>query len=244
MLIRDTLTRQAFDAVVNDIVERRLSPGDQLPSTLELTEMFGISRPVVREALSALHVCGFVDVRNGKAPVVGDFDGRLLQMFMARAAHVERTPMSRLMEVRIPLEIQAAHLAASRVNDVTMNQIDAANSQMVLALNDAERYSRLDADFHGEIAIATENQILILMSSTIRAELRATMAAVRLYRDTHALVGQEQKQHDEIAQAIRDRDPAAAAAAMERHLLDSFELVKKIESSSHSDASDGKFMAV
>lgn len=229
MLHRRTLTRQVFDAVVDDIVQRRLQPGETLPSTSEMTELYGISRPVAREALSALQVCGFVDVRNGKTPIVGGFDGRLLQMFMARASHMERTPMSRLMEVRSPLEIQAARLVAEHGEQAPVDQIVRANSEMRAALQDAHRYAILDANFHSQIATATGNEVLMLMSSAIRAELQLIMVTVRHFRDKHSLVGHEQKQHDEITQAICDRDPIAAAGAMERHLRESIALVRQIE---------------
>jgi Transcriptional regulators len=230
MLTRETLTRQAFDALVKDIVDKGLQPGDALPSTSELTEQFGISRPVVREALSALQACGFVDIRNGRNPVVGEFDGRLIQMFMARAAQLQHRPMSGLMEVRIPLEIQAARLAAERATADAVHRIDASNARMLAALQDAKRYPSLDTDFHAEIATATDNKILIWMIASIRAELMAIMVAVRTYREKNALVGQEQAQHNEIAQAIHSGDPIAAAEAMERHLVASLDLVRRVES--------------
>jgi hypothetical protein len=61
------------------------------------------------------------------------------------------------------------------------------------------------------------------------------MTSVRAYREAHGLVGEEQRQHDEIADAIRRRDPDAAAAAMEQHLTSSMELVRSVE-----DGSAGK----
>ncbi|TAM68492.1 MAG: FadR family transcriptional regulator [Microbacteriaceae bacterium] len=235
MLTRETLTRQAFDALIKEIVDNRLQPGDSLPSTAELTEKFGISRPVVREALSALQACGFVDVRNGRNPIVGEFDGRLIQMFMARAARLQHGPMSGLMEVRIPLEIQAARLAAERATEADIREIDASNARMAAAILDTTHYPELDTNFHAEIATATGNKILIWMIASIRAELMAIMVAVRTYREINDLVGQEQKQHDDITLAIRDRDPTSAAAAMERHLLTSLDLVRKVEGVTLSD---------
>lgn len=229
VLTRDTLTRQAFDALVKLIVDKGLKPGDTLPSTSELTEQFGISRPVVREALSALQACGFVDIRSGRSPVVGELDGRLIQMFMARAAQMQPRPMSALMEVRIPLEIQAAKLAAERSDDAALQRIDASNVRMAKALDDTEHYPEFDAAFHTDIATATDNHILIWMISSIRAELMTVMVAVRAYRETIGSVGQEQIQHEQIAQAIRDRDPVAAGEAMQLHLKTSLGLVRQVE---------------
>lgn len=230
MLTRDTLTRQAFDALAEKIIND-LAPGDALPSTTELAEHFGISRPVVREALSALQACGFIDIRNGRSPVVATLDGRLIQMFMARAARFQDRPMSGLMEVRMPLEIEAARLAAERADQRGIRKIDDLNTQMTAALHDTHRYPELDTAFHVEIATATNNRVLLWMSSAIRTELMTIMVAVRDFRETNDLVGREQAQHDEIARAIRDHDPTAAAAAMERHLQTSMRLVQTVESS-------------
>jgi GntR family transcriptional regulator, transcriptional repressor for pyruvate dehydrogenase complex len=231
LLTKETLTRQAFDALVAHIIEAGLMPGDNIPSTAELMEQFGTSRSVVREALSALQVCGFVDIRNGRNTVVGELDGRLLLMFMARAGRMQNHPMSALMEVRVPLEIQAARLAAERADDAAIHRIQATNTRMAKAQHDTELYPKLDTEFHAEIAGATNNHILSFMIDSIRAELMTVMVAVREYRETHGLVGQEQTQHEEIARAIRDRLPDKAAQAMQRHLVASIELVHQVEDS-------------
>lgn len=231
LLTKETLTRQAFDALVTHIIENGLMPGDDIPSTAALMERFGTSRSVVREALSALQVCGFVDIRNGRNTVVGELDGRLLLMFMTRAARMQNRPMSALMEVRIPLEIQAARLAAERADDTAIRRIQTTNLRMARAQYDKDLYPKLDTEFHADIASATSNHILSLMIDSIRAELMTVMVAVRDYRETHDLLGQEQIQHEEIARAIRDRLPDKAADAMQRHLATSLGLVQQVEDS-------------
>ncbi len=229
MLTRDTLTRQAFDAIVEHILDRQLKPGDVLPSTSELTEQFGISRPLVREALSALQACGFVEIRSGRIPVVGKLDGRLIEMFMARAARMQDRPMSALMEVRIPLEIQAAKLAAERSSDEEIRRIGDTNARMASALGDSKLYPELDTEFHSDIALASANHILNWMVVSVRAELMTVMVAVREYREANGLVGQEQEQHDSILETIRDHDPEAAGSAMKTHLHSSLVLVREVE---------------
>ena len=231
LLTKETLTRQAFDALVTHIIENGLMPGDDIPSTAALMEQFGTSRSVVREAMSALQVCGFVDIRNGRNTVVGELDGRLLLMFMTRAARMQNRPMSALMEVRIPLEIQAARLAAERADDTAIRRIHATNNRIATSQHDTELYPKLDTEFHADIASATNNHILSLMIDSIRAELMTVMVAVRDYREAHGLVGQEQTQHEEIARAILGRSPDEAADAMQRHLTTSLVLVHHVEDS-------------
>ncbi|GAB3561356.1 FadR/GntR family transcriptional regulator [Spelaeicoccus albus] len=229
MFARETLTRQTFDALIEKIIDEKLEPGDALPATATLAEQFDISRPVVREALSALQACGFVKLRSGYTPVVAELDDRLIRMFISRVSHVQKNSMSRLMEVRMPLEIEAARLAALRADAVERQKILTANDRMQAALRDSSAYPSLDTSFHAEVAEATDNQILLWTIRSIRSELMATMLAVRQYRDENGLVGNEQAQHDEICAAIADGDADAAAAAMKNHLESSSALIKKVE---------------
>lgn len=229
MLTRQTLTRQAFDALVDKIVNEDLRPGDMLPSTAELIEEFGISRPVVREALSALQACGFVELRNGRAPVVAELDGQLIRLFVSRASRMHEQPMSALMEVRRPLEIEAARLAASRADDAARKRLTDAATAMRGALHNSATYPPLDARFHAEVAAASGNEILLWMIRSLRSELMTVMRAVREYRDENGLVGQEQEQHDAILAAILAGDPDGAAAAADAHLASSVALVRRVE---------------
>lgn len=229
MLTKQSLTRQAFDALVQKIVEDDLRPGESLPSTADLIEEFGISRPVVREALSALQACGFVELRNGRAPIVAELDGTLVQMFVARASHLESDPMTKLMEVRVPLETQAAGLAARRISEEERQRLAEVCEQMKSQLADSAGYPVLDVTFHAEIAAAADNQVLLWMIHSIRSELMAVMHAVRAHREKNGLVGQEQAQHEAIFQAIRAGDQEEAERAMRTHLTTSLALVRDVE---------------
>jgi Transcriptional regulators len=236
MLTKQSLTRQAFDALVQKIVDDDIRPGGSLPSTAELVEEFGISRPVVREALSALQACGFVELHNGRPPVVAELDGQLIQMFVARAAHLETAPMTKLMEVRLPLEAQAARLAARRISDEELQRITELCEQMKAQLKDSASYPVLDVAFHAEIAVAAANQVLLWMIHSVRSELMTVMHAVRAHRDKHGLVGQEQAQHEAIFQAIRAGDQDEAERAMRTHLATSLELVRELETTAGPNA--------
>lgn len=228
-LVRETLTQQAFNLLAERIIQRKLEPGDPLPSTSELAEEYGISRPVVREALSALEACGFIDVRSGRTAVVSRLDGRLIEMFVSRAAGQEAQPMSALMEVREPLESRSAWLAAERADASAVSSLLSMADQMRTHTQDRELYPKLDADFHAAIASMACNTILLWMITSIRAELMGTMGAVREYRELHNLVGQEQNEHEEIAKAIASKDRERARSAMERHLRASTSLIREVE---------------
>ena len=230
-LTRTKLSLQIFDAMIAHIVEDDLQPGSALPSTAMLCEQFATSRPVVREALSALEAVGLVEVHNGRNAVVKELDGHLIKMFLSRVLHNNQRPLTDMMDVRIPLEIQAARLAAQRATGGDFEVLDGLMAQMDDALLDTEGYPALDIAFHMAIARATGNGALEWFSEALRTELTTVMVEVRRYREVHDLVGDEQQQHRRIAEAIRSGDADAAEAAMREHMKSSEGYVRMIEES-------------
>lgn len=228
-LARTKLSQQIFDAVIDYIVTEGLAPGDSLPSTAALCEQFGTSRPVVREALSALEAVGLVEVHSGRNAVVRELDGHLIQMFLARALQHQDSPLVAMMEVRAPLEIQAARLAATRAQKADVDRLDQLVLQMDRALDDTEGYPKLDIAFHTEIARCTNNRALLWFSESLRWQLTEVMVKVRQHRESHGLVGNEQDDHRRIAEAIRKGDAEGAAAAMEQHMRVSEKYVQTVE---------------
>lgn len=218
-----------MDALVAHIVDEGLQPGDDLPSTAALCEQYGTSRPVVREAFSALEAIGLVEVHSGRNAVVRDLDGHLIRLFLGRAMQLQDRPLAALMEVRTPLEVQAADLAAQRADTAAVQRMDHLLQQMADALSDTHTYPRLDVAFHMEIARATGNRALIWFTESLRHQLMDVMVQVRLYRERHGIVGQEQHDHSRIADAIRAHDPQAAVDAMHDHMETSIRLVDSVE---------------
>ncbi|RLP78000.1 FadR family transcriptional regulator [Mycetocola tolaasinivorans] len=231
---RNKLSLQMFDALVLYISSNRLAPGDALPSTAALGEQFGASRPVVREALSALEAIGLVEITSGRNAVVRDLDGHLISLFLGRALHRESAPLTALMEVRVPLEVQAASLAAERASAESIEILGALIDRMELALGDTELYPRLDALLHLEIARAADNSALTWFTESVGSKLFETMVEVRSYREQNRLVGAEQDQHRAIVAAIRAHDPVAARTAMSTHMESTMALVVSLDARSRA----------
>jgi len=222
------LRRQMFDALVTYIVGSQLRPGHQLPSTASLCEQFNASRSVVREALSALEAVGLVEISNGRNAVVRELDGHLISLFLARALQDDDRPLLSLMEVRGPLEVQAAGLAAARATEADREAISEVLARMDEAVGDAALYPRLDVDFHSTIARAGRNSALIWTTQAFGAKLVESMERMHGYRASHQLVGQEHEEHRAIADAILAGDVEAARASMRRHMRSSLDMVHAI----------------
>lgn len=225
----NSFRRQMFDALVAHIVDHNLEPGHQLPSTAALCEQFGASRSVVREALSALEAVGLVEISNGRNAVVQELDGRLISLFLARAMQYDRHPLVSLMEVRAPLEVQSAMLAADRASATDHAELRALLERMTEAVGDTTRYPELDVAFHLAIARAAGNSALTWFTETLGSKLSQSMTQMRDYRESHDIVGPEHDEHLAIAEAILAGDRDAARAAMQRHMTTSTDIVRRIE---------------
>lgn len=211
-----------MDAFSQRIGEGVLKPGDKLPSEVELMETGGVSRSVVREALSRLQVAGLVETRRG----IGTF------VLNANASAGPRLDPSTIVtlqdvvaiiDVRMSFEVEAAGIAARRR---TQLQLDA----MADAL---ERFSRAsdtgsslvsDFQFHLQIANATNNRYFVEIvthfgtSMFPRARLNSVSIARLDRQQAHErLVGE----HEHIYNAIARQDYDAARAAMRVHLANS-----------------------
>ncbi|MFC7877671.1 FadR/GntR family transcriptional regulator [Isoptericola sp. NPDC057391] len=228
-LSRDSLAAQVHEAIVEHIDGAGLRPGDSLPSTAALSDLFKVSRPVVREALSSLQAIGLIELSNGRNAVVRELDGHLIKIFLSRAIRGTPRPLRTLMEMRAPLEVQAATLAAQRVSEEDGRALVASVQAMADKVDDARLYVQLDLDLHRRIAELSGNEALLWVSEAVSNRVFEAMMQLRAHREELGTVGQERELHARIAGAIADGDAAAAARAMQEHMDVTQRLVEAVE---------------
>lgn len=185
----------------------QLKPNERLPSEAALAQSFGVSRPVVREALMSLQALGLTASQSGKGTfVVSDRVRPPLLMGRYSPAHIK--------EVRRCVEIPSARLAAERRTDRDIGELAGILARMEEA-DDPARRNRLDASFHIAIASAAGNPLIAKLVEDLRSVLEEhSLAAARApYRRKEASA-----EHAAIYEAIVRRDPDGAAIAMENHL--------------------------
>lgn len=104
----------AVDIVVNNIkqllIERKLNPGDRLPSELEISEGMGVSRGSVREAMKILSAFGLVDIRVGNGTYICDTPGNSLMDSLLFSFFVANPDTANLYELRQTLEVDLLEL--------------------------------------------------------------------------------------------------------------------------------------
>ncbi len=204
--------RRGAVADVQARLQARIAAGEykadeRLPSESELCKAFGVSRPVIREALMSLQALGLTTSQPGIGTfVVSDHVRIPLVLGRYSPAHVR--------EVRRCIEIPAARLAAERRTDRDVGELAATLARMDDA-DDPTRRTLLDASFHVAIARSSGNPLIVKLVEDLRTvlEQHSLAAARRPYRRRAAA-----DEHRSIYDAIVDRDPDAAAFAMDAHL--------------------------
>ena len=220
------MTRRLSDDVARRlerwIVDQGLGPGTQLPTEKVLCERFGVSRAVIREAVSRLKADGCVWTRQGSGAFVAALPGEGSFRLDAGAGEpiAASQELGDVFELRFLMETGAAELAALRRSDDDLVRIEQALWRMDDAL--ASGVGAVDDDdaFHVAIAAATRNRQLerfqVFMGRQLSASRAPTWSPCGL---AQGRAHEAQGQHREIFEAIRAGDAAAARAAAARHLV-------------------------
>ena len=216
-IARGTLADQVTQRLLDYIESQPLKPGDLLPSETSLAASFGVSRPVVREALKNLEGQRVIEIINGKGALVRPIDSDALRMFFQRAMQMEHATILELMEIRKGLEVQAAMLAAQRRDEKDMQAIREAVQAMRDHMHELETYTRLDVEFHLRIATASHNSMMVYLIDLIRDALRNTISAGLQSRGSDLQLETIQRTHETLVNKIEKGEVEASMQAMSLH---------------------------
>jgi DNA-binding FadR family transcriptional regulator len=202
------------------LMDGRYEPGTSLPSIEELASSFGVSQPVVREALRILSEKGLVDVRHGDGTYAREPQASDLAEAMSLVVHwrAKDRPgyLLAVMEFREIVESAASRLAAERCTPADLDAVTAAYEACATAARagDTATAHEFDIKFHAAIAQASHNPLLALMfevTSPLFKDVRLVTAAMRKeYQRTRA--------HQRILEAILARNGEVAAEAGAEHV--------------------------
>lgn len=202
------------------IVGGQVMPGQKLPTEGQMTETFGVSRTVIREAMASLAADGLVESRQGAGVFVLEHPTLAFSSFSQEIKKVSQA--INVLEVRMGIEIESAGLAAMRRNAAQEALIQEAFFEFDRLLHLGEPTGKADFAFHREIASATNNPFYVeildaLGDRTIPCDRASPWYSVEVLSNAY-LTGL-QREHLLILQAISAGDAEAARAAMRAHLI-------------------------
>lgn len=201
----------------SDIQEGRLKPGDKLPTEHFLAKSLGVSRSVVREAIAQLRNEGLVETRQGVGAFVTERQSRTIRIDEGEL--FKRDSFRDLFQLRIPLEIEAAGLAAVHYKEADLERIDEALARMTGSEKWTDEGIDADLAFHRAIAEATGNDYFALFIGFIAERISLAIAAARARVELEEIVNVTIDEHVVVRNAIASRNPKVAREAMRAHLL-------------------------
>lgn len=221
-------SQEIVDYLLDQIQKGALKKGSKLPTEYELTEMLGVSRIPLREAICSLRTVGLLESRQGGGTyVTTKCDPAVMGRMLYDYAVLENVDLHQVIDVRMLLEPEAARQAALQASQRQKEEIwELAQAYRVCQESYAEtpdadaNMGKLDREIHQAIAKASRNDflwMLLVVAGTSFGELNAKSS-----RDTDEWGERNRQifvqQHMDIAQAILDGNAAQAKKIMEKHI--------------------------
>ncbi len=216
---RRPLSETVKDRLARAIKSGAYSESEQLPTEHDLAAEFGVSRPIVREALQGLRDMGLIHSRRGAGSFVRHVGVREPIGFDPLES---RDDLSQCYEFRLTIEPKAAAAAAERHGDAALADIEGALADMRRATDRQSHRDDADFSFHLAIANASRNSYFATAFAALKEHIAVGMQAHgRSLKAEAGALERVYAEHQAIVDAIRERDAPRAEALMHEHLTGS-----------------------
>ncbi len=197
---RRSVPDEVYDQLLAELLDGEFGPGQPLPSERRLSEVLGVSRPAVREALQRLAHAGLVEVRQGDATTARDFRRTggldLLPRLLIVGGELDITVARSILEARLHVGPKIAELAAVRGGEALAVQLDEAVAALA-ADDDPVARQRRALDFWHLLVDGAD-------SIAFRLMFNGMLAAYEPAMDALAVVMSAEVERVEAYQAVAD----------------------------------------
>jgi GntR family transcriptional repressor for pyruvate dehydrogenase complex len=213
------ISDQVFEQLKDLIFRGQIKPGERLMTERELAQELGVSRPTVREAINKLVAMHLLEHRQGQGTFVNSPNASADKNPFAAVLNGQDASLMDLLEVRLGLECNAVALAARRATEEEVRELEKSLQKMTVAVGEGNLGSDADITFHMAIAYATKNIVQIHIMKSLYDLLFYGIQENLQHLYTEPINPDKVlQQHTDILNAIRQRDPDEAYAAMKRHI--------------------------
>lgn len=222
------LTHALVDALSESIYSCAIRPGDKLPSEAKIMAEYGVSRTVVREAITSLQAAGLIETRHGIGSFVRAVPGHF-EFQVDRAAILTVRDVLDMLDLRISLETEAAAFAAARRTEKQIEDMRQALDSFKANVDSVERTVQPDFHFHLQIAYATGNRYFADIMTHLGTNTipRTRVNEHQSPESRIEYLSMVNREHENIFEAILRRDPEGARSAMRAHLVSSRERLRR-----------------
>ena len=208
---RESVISQAAQEICRFIEAEKLGPGDALPPETRLSQMLGISRNSLREALRVLHGLGHVEKAAGRRVVVTA--GAAGKSMFDESVLIEAAPVAN--EVRSHIAQKCAELSAERLTSAELGELEHAlvALEQAIARSDMAAAKAAHDAFHGLLLASARNPLLVAMFNQAQvARLSNVSPEHKGFSDPQHLA-----HHRALLRALKKRDARAASAVVRKH---------------------------
>ena len=221
---RETLSRQVMKQIENSIRNKVLLPSEKLPTEVDMAGLFGVSRPVVREALQMLSSRGLISIQKGSGAFVNEYSDALAfnPMRLYLELHLGKDLILQIAEMRLWLEPNIARLAAQNRNNQDIAALrDIMNRLSELDENDHHAQGEVDRDFHLYLANSTKSMVIPIIMEPLYQMLPKITELIRdLVEHTQEIAVDY---HRRIFEHIIAGDFDGAFEEMDNHMKTAYE---------------------
>lgn len=208
--------------LIDYLLENKFKVGDSLPTELELTEMLGVSRTVIREALLRLRMMGLIESRKKKGMVVTHPD--FLNVFERTIfpTLMEKEKLKDIFELRMSLEIGMADLIFLRVKKEDIEALE-----KIVETEPTDTSSHLfdikqEISFHGKLYEITGNDTLKRFQHILLPVFKYVHESGILNK---SIISKKGVSHRDLVEIIKNGNPDAFRVAMRAHLDSHFQRI-------------------
>jgi GntR family transcriptional repressor for pyruvate dehydrogenase complex len=198
------------------IMERKISPGEALPSERELALLMSVSRNALREGIGQLVQKGLLVTKPGRGTFVAEPNFENMKESLGLLLQLNQVDLIELCDVRILLEPRQAALAAQNIRESDTASLERAMKNLRTSAHSSTAHVQADLEFHNEISVLAKHVVYASIVTVVREPItRGMVFGTKVPR----AIDFSDDQHELIFEAIMAGRSVDAENAAREHLL-------------------------
>lgn len=212
---RESLSRQVFEQLKEQIITGKWKPGEKIPSENVLAELFNVSRVTIREALQTLVALNLLEKKQGDGTFVKEPSGEgYIDALLPTFINLKHSQAISVHEYRKIIEVGAIELVVERATNKDIEELKKILDKMKKCQDDLNKFALEDLNFHLLLCQITKNPIIEKANFSMKDYLRESMIEIIKSMGTEGGISY----HGKIIEAIEERNKKKAKELMNNHL--------------------------
>lgn len=215
----DRISNFIIEQIKEAVFQKKLKPGDKLPSERQLMEQFKTSRVSVREALRSLEQFGIIEIKRGVdgGAFIRDPNTKLITNFLHDMFLLGKIRIPDMTEARLAIEPFSVRLACERITNNELERIrqNIQEAKECLDKGNQEDARLLNLEFHRIIAHTSQNPVIFFMIDSIMDIMENNISSIPL---SVKAVERTIQYHQKIHSALKERNTSGVQDLMLKHI--------------------------